>query len=143
MTIKTFRGLLADGGQDQIYLAGGDASTGYRIVKFQVMPNNPAGQDPEAIMQIFKTKPASAPGTIDFRSDDVLAAAYYSGGSSVSYTQDSVIIFDKEVINQDIYITCYDDSDNESMNYYIELEEVKMSNAEAANVNFIAALIHT
>ena len=41
MTIKTFRGLLADGGQDTIVLHTNDGSTGYRIVKFQLMPDAP------------------------------------------------------------------------------------------------------
>jgi len=131
MVVKTFRGLLADGGQDHIRLQTIKGKVGYRIVKFQVMPNNPAAQDPEAVIQITKTSVATPSELINFTDSDLLAAAYYSGGSSVAYPQDSVIIFDNEIFNQDIFISLKDDSDNESMNYYIELEVIPLDDAGA------------
>ena len=128
----SYRGLLADGGQDTILLSTKKGEVGYRIIKFQVIPNNPAAQDPEAIIQIWKveqTLPTSE--LIDFSNQTLLAAAYYSGGSTTTKPQDVVIIFDKEIFNQDIFITLKDDSDNESMNYYIELEQMPLSEAHA------------
>jgi len=129
--IKTFRGLIADGAQDTIVLHTNDGSTGYRIVKFQVIPNNPAGQEPEAIIQIWKVAPATVSELIDFSNQELLGAAYYSGGDTSTKPQDVVIIFDREIFNQDIYITLKDDGDNESMNYYLELEQMKLDLSES------------
>ena len=80
--IKSFRGLLKDEGIDRIYLGTNTGRVGYRIIKFEVIPNNPGGQDPEAILNIFKRKPSSAVALIDFSDNDLVAAAYYSGGST-------------------------------------------------------------
>ena len=41
MPIKTFRGLMAADTQDTIVLHTNTGSTGYRIVKFQIMGNTP------------------------------------------------------------------------------------------------------
>ena len=43
MVVKTFRGLLADGGQDHIRLQTIKGKVGYRIVKYQLMGQKPAG----------------------------------------------------------------------------------------------------
>jgi len=132
MPIKSFRGLLADGDQERIVLHTNNGLTGYRIVKFEVIGNNPAAQDPEAIIQVWKveqTLPTSE--LIDFSDQTLLAAAYYSGGDTTTKPQDVSIIFDNEIFNQDIFITLKDDSDNESMNYYFELEQVRLDLAES------------
>ena len=143
MTIKTFKGILDDGDQDQIYLAGGDGSIGYRIVKFQCMQDGFG--DSEMVLKIFKVKqtaPFSA--SIDFSDDNLLGATMVSGDAAAEhYPEDVTVIFDKEVINQDIFITAAASSSADNINYYLELEEVRMSDAEAANVNFVAALVHT
>jgi hypothetical protein len=130
--ILSYRGLLADGGQDTILLSTKKGEVGYRIIKFQVIPNNPAAQEPEAIVQVWKVE-QTLPTTelIDFSDQTLLAAAYYSGGGTTTKPQDVVIIFDKEIFNQDIYVTLKDDNDNESMNYYIELEQMPLSEAHA------------
>ena len=142
MTIKTFRGLLPTGEQHRIYLSGGDSSTGYRIVKFEVIAETPGSTGYEHVLKIYKTSQAVIDGTIDFGNDSLLGAAYLEGNNSSNYTDSLVIVFDREVVNQDIFIT-QKDSGSEPCNYYIELEEVKLSDAEAANVNFVAALVHT
>jgi len=43
-----------------------------------------------------------------------------------------VVIFDNEVFNQDIYITYTDNGggSNEDINYYIELEQIKLDLSE-------------
>jgi hypothetical protein len=135
MPIKTFRGLIADGGSDTISLHTNNGSMGYRIVKFQVIPNNAAGQDPEASVQIWKV-PTTPTALIDFSDPTLLASIYYSGGATVSSPQSQIIIFDQEIFNQDIYVTLVDDTDNESMNYYIELEQIKLD----LNENTVATL---
>jgi len=138
--IKTFRGLMADNTQDTIVLHTNDGSTGYRIVKFQVISYDMPGTSPEGVMQIWKTSQdvitQPAPLTIDFSNQQLLAAAYFSGSNSPSYTQDQVIVFDTEIFNQDIYVTYNDSQDSVSMNYYIELEQIKLD----LNENTVATL---
>jgi len=82
---------------------------------------------------------------VDFSDDSLLGAAYLEGNSGEHYSDQQTVLFDSEVFNQDIYITHQDikADPGKDCNYYLELEEVKMSDAEAANVNFVAALVHT
>ena len=41
MTIKSYRGLMADGATLRINLRTNDGKTGYRIKKFEAIPNAP------------------------------------------------------------------------------------------------------
>jgi hypothetical protein len=128
MPIKTFRGLIVDNTQDTIVLHTNDGSTGYRIVKFEIMPNNPFTQDYESFVQIFKTSQTVISGLADFSNQRLLATAMWSSrGSAESYPEDKHVIFDREIFNQDIYVTYQDTKSNDGMNYYIELEQVKLS----------------
>ena len=52
-------------------------------------------------------------------------------------------MFDHEIVNQDIFITHIESDGSESVNYYLELEEVTMTKSEQAVVNFNAALLHS
>jgi len=141
MTIKTFRGLIADGGQDTIVLHTNDGGTGYRIKKFALFPQNPGGLggNYEALVQIFKTKQSSVPtssGTTDFSDQTLLGAAFYQE-SDVYYQLSSFdVVFDNEVFNQDIYVTHTANEGSTSINYYIELEQVKLD----LNENTVATL---
>jgi len=129
--IKTFRGLMVDNTQDTIVLHTPDGSTGYRIVKFEIMPNNPFVQDYESFVQIFKTSQTINPGTADFSNQVLLAAAMWSSrGGAESYPEDKHIIFDNEIFNQDIYVTFQDTKVNDGMNYYIELEQMTLASDE-------------
>lgn len=144
MTIKTFRGKLEDGGQDQIFLHGGATGDGFKLAKFEVI--GPDGNtNIEAVLQIYLVKQAAASTTIDFTDTTLLAAAIYndeSAGGPSSTSATAQVVFDHTVFNQDIYITskCHDNTG--AMNYYIELEQVMMPKGEQAVVNFNAALIH-
>ena len=136
--IKTFRGLMAKDTMDEINLHTNDGKTGYRIVKFQIMPENPyAAADKELIFKIWsKVQDTSAiDGVINFSDQTLLAAATYadSDGSGAPVTQySSAVIFDSEIFNQDIYITYTEKHGTQSGNYYIELEEIKLNPNEAA-----------
>jgi len=77
--IKTFRGLIVDGGQDTIVLHTNDGSTGYRIVKFEVMPNTPGGADYESVTQIWKVEQSTVTATVDFSDQTLLGVAFWSG----------------------------------------------------------------
>jgi len=129
--IKTFRGLLADGAQDRIRLQTIKGKVGYRIVKFQLLPEDPAGTGGESIVQIWKTNQGTPSEIINFTDSDLLAAGFYSGASDSFRPQDVIIIFDNEIFNQDIYISHKDDSTAVNINYYLELEVIPLDDAGA------------
>tara|TARA_R100000655_G_scaffold8628_1_gene22334 strand:+ start:509 stop:955 length:447 start_codon:yes stop_codon:yes gene_type:complete len=138
MPIKSFRGKLAQDGIDTILLHTNTGSTGYRINKFEVMPNVPGTIAQESICKIFKIEPTTAPtGVIDFSDNTLLAAAYYQDSTSAGDNQATTVVFDNEIFNQDIYVTNKDVSGNsEPINYYIELEAIKLD----LNENTVATL---
>jgi len=141
MPIKTFRGLMTHGTQDTIVLHTNDGSTGYRINKFQLIdyqPGDPAGaNDPELLAKIYKTSQTTVDGTVDFSDQRLLGVAYYRGGNLSTESSASVIIFDSEIFNQDIYVTMNDGSGGSIQgNYYIELEQIKLD----LNENTVATL---
>jgi len=138
--IKTFRGLLAQDTQDTILLHTNDGSTGYRITKFQIM-NKEAGAsaaEMESTVKIYKVSQSTIDAEIDFSENTLLGAAQLGTHASFgTYAQSTIIIFDKEIFNQDIYITHKNlHSDNAPCNYYIELEQVKLD----LNSNTVATL---
>jgi hypothetical protein len=137
MPIKTFRGLIKDNGQDTISLHTNDGSMGYRIVKFQMFPNNPGTQSGEFVMKIYKVEQTTVDQVIDFSDQTLLAASYYTDQNAPSTTPGEIVtVFDQEVFNQDIYITHIDTDGSESSNYYIELEQIKLD----MNQNTVATL---
>ena len=142
--IKTFRGKLTDCGQDKIYLAGVEPDIGYRLIKFQMINDIPGTLDFENVLKIYKTKQDPVDAVVDITDDSLLAAAFTSGDATANnYPEDQTVVFDRIVVNQDLYVTNKEVSGNASLqNYYLEFEEVKMSGSEQAVVNFEAALLH-
>jgi len=136
--IKTFRGQLVDGGQDTIVLHTNDGSTGYRIVKFNLFPTIVGDVTQESVCMIWKVTQASVAttgATTDFNDNTMLAAGAFTVGSGTSGYQQSpsyqYIIFDQEVFNQDIYVTHTDNGGTNALNYYIELEQIKLDLSES------------
>jgi len=127
--IKTFRGLLADGGQDRIRLSTIKGKVGYRIVKFQAITTAPGTTTAEAIVKMYKTSQSSIDGVINFTDSDLLAVVFWSGRTSA--VPGDTIIFDNEIFNQDIYITAKDVDSARDTNYYIELEVIPLDDAGA------------
>ena len=141
MPIKTFRGLIADGAQDTVVLHTNDGSTGYRIVKFQVMGQAPGKAALEHIVKIYKIAQTTVTGTIDFSDQTLLASAYIQDNIGEHYVSSVEVIFDSETFNQDIYVTAYDAKTDTGqgvvpINYYIELEQIKLD----LNQNTVATL---
>jgi len=130
--IKTFRGLIADDTIDTIALHTSDGSTGYRIVKLEAIGEAPgvtAGG--EHVIQIFTTPPTDANGEINFSNQDLLGCVYVADDTSGVGRVGKIIIFDKMIFNQDIYVTHEDvGSGSKNCNYYIELEQVKLDIGE-------------
>jgi len=130
--IKTFRGMLADGDQTIIRLSTNRGMTGYRIKKFQVLPGTPGVADVEWVTKIFKVKQATVTGDVDFSGSSLLGAAFISDANSIAYTGYETIIFDTEIVNQDIFLTMFEISSTGSdCNYYLELEQLSLDLSEA------------
>jgi len=130
--IKTYRGMLADGGQDRIRIKTNRGDIGYRITKFQVIPNTPGLTTCESILKVYKLKQSSIDGVIDFTDGDILAATYYMDQNNPQYSgYTGPIIFDREIFNQDIYVTSVDVDSATAMNYYLELEQIKLNENES------------
>jgi|TARA_R110002110_G_scaffold243908_1_gene460418 hypothetical protein len=139
MTTKSFRGLLADGAIQTIPLSTNNGSTGYKIIKFEIMTNSISAASVEHTIQIFKIPQAegSATQVIDFSNPTLLAAAVtMSRVDAFNAPLTSEVIFDNEIFNQDIYVTHKDNQSSEACNYYIELEMVKL----ALDENTVATL---
>ena len=143
--MKTFRGKLEDHTQHRIHLSGGNPDFGYRIVKFQVIGKN-EDTDYETAVQIFKSDPGgfgTATANIDFDNDSLIAACLYNDSTSGGVEAAQIVVFDDEVVNQDLFITMDGaQTSGATINYHIVMEEVKMSDSEAAVVNYKASLLH-
>jgi len=140
MPIKSFKGKLSNGGIETIALHTNNGSTGYRIKKLQLMPQQPGASSVEHVVKVFKISQSTAAGTVDFSDQTLIATAFMTVGSSAGTYGNAgfeSIIFDNEIFNQDIYITHIDNGpNNKKCNYYIELEQVKLD----LNENTMATL---
>ena len=138
MPIKSFRGKIAHEATETIVLHTNDGSSGYRIVKFEVIGDNPGvtGQVATLFLNtIDKGTPASA--VIDFSDTTLLAVAEYESSTSAHYNPQPIIIFDNIVFNQDVYLGNFTTTGTSvGMNYHIELEQIKLD----LNENTVATL---
>jgi len=126
MPIKTFRGLIADGAQDIVSLHTNTGTTGYQIKKFQLMHNEPGQQHAEHTVKIYTVSQSTINNAVDFADNTLLAAGYIFDNPDNAYPVGNVIVFDNMIFNQDIYITHEDTVGTRAVNYYIELEQVKL-----------------
>tara|TARA_R100001530_G_C4189390_1_gene121716 strand:+ start:26 stop:457 length:432 start_codon:yes stop_codon:yes gene_type:complete len=128
MPIKSFRGLIADGGQDTITLHTNNGSQGYRIKKFEIIDGAPGTVNTEIICKIYSVAQTAVDALVDFSDQTLLGAAYYSRGAAMQ----PVIIFDNITFNQDIYVTQEKAAggDPSDCNYHIELELIKLDLSE-------------
>jgi len=135
MPIKSFRGLIADDATDKISLHTNNGSTGYKIVKFEIMPSKVGVAHQNAVVQVFTIDDNTAPSTtIDFSNNTLLAAGRYVDRVNVEMSE--ATIFDNMTFNQDIYVKYKDADAATEINYYIELEMVKL----ALDENTVATL---
>ena len=132
---KTFKGKLADQGQLRIRLSTNNGLTGYKIIKFLAFPaGSTSNFSYESFIQLFSTERDSVPGdgVPDFDDPTLLAAAYYTqSASGATNPEDLTVVFDTKVINQDVFITHSNSEGSSAINFYIELEQVKLSKDEA------------
>tara|TARA_R100001594_G_scaffold82009_1_gene116475 strand:- start:13 stop:459 length:447 start_codon:yes stop_codon:yes gene_type:complete len=128
----SYKGKIPIGEQDRIRLKTLKGKVGYRITKFQLFPNAPHATNTALVSKIFKSnQSASVSPTVDFTDSDLIAVAAYEDNSNDARQQHDTIVFDNEVVNQDIFITMDDaDSNTTPGNYYIELETMPLSDLE-------------
>jgi len=133
MVVKTFRGLLADGGQDRIRLQTIKGKVGYRIVKFEIIDAAPGTLNTENVVKIYKESQTTIDGLVNFTESGLLGVAFWVFSSSnPQYSTPYVVIFDSEIFNQDIYISHKEVSANANkVNYYLELEVIPLDDAGA------------
>jgi len=139
MTIKSFRGQLAgsDAGTSvEINLRTNKGEIGYRIKKLQLIQQAPGALDSEGIVKVWNGRPTAtmiASKLIDFEDNKILAIGFYSAAANaMNYPEENLIIFENQIFNQNIYLSYIDvRTVNDSMNYYIELEQVKLNGNES------------
>jgi hypothetical protein len=140
--MHSFRGLLAHEEQQRIRIEGAVGAIAWRITKFELMGSTPGDNSPEHVAKIYREKQTSAEATwatIDFTEDELLAAAIWQKSSGVANALSDDVIFDNQLFVRNIYILQRDIGASTSCNYYIELEEVKVSAAGMAQLAVAAA----
>ena len=101
------------------------------------MPATPGAASYEYVVKIYKISQTTIDGAVDFSDQELLGTAFLQGNATSDTVDHINIVFDQEIFNQDIYITNYDvDGDTEAVNYYIELEQMKLD----LNENTVATL---
>jgi len=129
--VHSFRGLLIDGGEDEIHLERSNVNLAYRIVKFETINKNPGAELIEGVSKIYTEEVASGDidGVVDFTDQNLLGVNYHIDNDSTAYSSSQTVIFDNRLFSRNIYVTFKDVSTGQSMNYYIELEEVPVGAA--------------
>ena len=132
MPIKTFKGKLASGEQQTIRLATNQGLMGYKVIKFQIVDSAPGTADVEMVAKLFSIDPPTIDATINFDDPTLMGVVVYTAGNVTTEQSATNIIFDNTTVNQDMFITGKDvGGGNVAMNYYIELEQVKLDLNEA------------
>jgi len=92
------------------------------------------------VVKIYRERQTSFDGVVNFTDDELLASNCFSYNTSANLAGDrSIIIFDNALFVRNIYVTSKNSSADENINYYIELEEVKVSAAGMAQLAVAAA----
>lgn len=132
--VHSFRGLIGDGGQDEINLERSNVNLAYRVIKFKLMAENPGTTAYEHVVKIYRESQSTAgiDGTIDFTNTDLLVSAYLEGQAETPYPDQQSVLFDNVLFSRNIFVT-HDDVNSVgsglNCNYYIELEEVPVGSA--------------
>jgi len=141
--VHSFRGLLSDGGQDEINLERQNVNIAYRIVKFEAFPNLPGTTDWESTLQVFReeqTTVSTTTATVDFMNTDLLGAVYYPDSADLRYNAGSTtVVFDNILFSRNIYVTHTNTGGSDSINYYIEIEEVPVGAATLMQIKLGSA----
>jgi len=126
--VHSFRGLLGDGGEDEINLERQNVNLAYRIIKFQAMGIT-ENETYETTLKIYRESQTSIDSIVDFSDQDLLGAILYGDTGGASIFSNQSIIFDNVLFSRNIYVTNKSIAAASAMNYYIELEEVPVGAA--------------
>ena len=129
MPIKSFRGLIDDGEQQTISLHTNDGTTGYRIVKFELMAPD-GNQTIEAVAKVFTISQTTITDDIDFSDQTLIACGIWKSTTSANNVSGQEIVFDNVTFNQDIYVTASRAAGSGQINYHIELEQFPLDLTE-------------
>jgi len=134
--VHSFRGLLGDGGQDEINLERQNMNLAYRVFKFEIFPWKPGVGVHESTVSVWREKQTSVSTTdleVDFTDTDLLGAAFFASSGASSLPPPALIVtFDNILFSRNIYLTYTNVEGSHGdfrMNYYIELEEVPVGAA--------------
>jgi len=136
--VHSFRGLLSDGGEDEINLERSNVNMAYRIVKFDIMGPD-ANSNIESTVKVYREKQTSITVTVDFTETDLLAAALYNDTNDPHYMAGMITVFDNVLFSRNIYVTNKCGDNASSMNYYIEIEEVPVTAATLMQLKLAVA----
>jgi len=135
--MHSFRGLLADGAQDRIRIEGATGDIAWRITKLQAITTSPGNTTAEAVIKVYREEQSTVDGLINFVDAELLGIVFWSGRTSA--VPGDTIIFDNSLFTRNIYVTAKDVDSGRDTNYYMELEEVKISAAGMAQLAVAAA----
>jgi len=128
--IKTFRANLADGEQDTIRLSTNNGLTGYRLNKLEIIGPD-ANQTLEGVIKIYTRAPAAVNDDIDFDDQSLIAAAIWKSTTSANNISGVQVVMEHTIVNQDLFVVYSIGAGTGNMNYYLELEQVKLDLSEA------------
>ena len=112
-------------------------SIGYIIKSLRVIGADPIVNEDEGVIKVYTVPQAAATSTVDFSDQTLLAVGVWTSRATTrSYPVNENIYFDNMTFNQDIYITCVEGATGNALNYYLELEQVKLD----LNDNTVATL---
>ena len=122
--IISFKGKISDGGQETIALQTNNGLIGYKITKFEAIPESPGTSSSNHILKIYKVKQDTVTSTIDFADNRLVGSLWLRDNIDANYVGAiESVIFDNEKFNQDIYVTHVETVGTKEVNYYIELEQ--------------------
>jgi hypothetical protein len=140
MPIKSFKGMLADGAQQKLFLATNNGSIGYKINKIAGVPNNPGVDTGEHVFKFYKIEQTTVDAVVDFNDQTLVAVMYFTNRNDTLLSAVNTVVFDNEIFNQDLYITHSEitaaGTTGTAGNYYIELEQIRLD----LNENTVATL---
>jgi len=122
---------MADLTQDRIRLSTIKGKVGYRIRKLQIISEKPGVTTVMHVVKVYKDKQTAIDAEINFTDNDLMGVAIWHKHPSPTYTLSESVIFDHDIVNQDIYITHKDSDVDESCNYYLELEVIPLDDGGA------------
>ena len=140
--VHSFRGLLADSEHHKIRIQGSVGAIAWRIIKFQTISNAPKSADHVGITKLWREEPTSAAitaATIDFNNAELLGCSLWREGNALTEVQTVTIIFDNALFVRNLWVSTVDADGSIGMNYYIELEEVKVSQVGMAQLAVASA----